>query len=391
MVVSERPSYVRPKASVGRTLSNDIVSKTRDLLNKYEEIPLNIFGILFSANYGEVFDATDLGFDNGIIGFFEQLSGMIKLSQSGKKIVCSLHEHAKVARKQKLYSEKGLEEFIFLIQDIHSKRRAQDLFNEEHTLLWTMRYRKYLEYDCLKSIKIPMSPMELALEKNPQGFAEQVCKIREVFRHFPNGIQQNQIISYVSIDKRLFNCYSMNQLVDLYPEIFFRLDSKKDEDELVFDGFERTYFDFSIDLETSKFTPFIIVFRCITSGLYQKTLIMIRVAGCDGLKLVVWKQSMLDNFKKEKKRPYEEELMELKPTVIFQALQSYGLVSLKSNPSCKNDIRIHFPDKRLNFNQFFEEEIVTPIKSKTSSAENSTTTTSSGGVENDSGSSSSRC
>lgn len=139
-----------------------------------------------------------------------------------------------------------------------------------------------------------------------------------------------------------------------YPELFYRVEPIEDGQEaLIFDGKTNTHEDLIGDtLDKNNLSYCEIVFKMLTCGLYQKTLLLIKETGIDGLKLGAWAQSIVHNFQGFRKDEDELKLMEISPLLLFRLLASYKLIILKSDKNYANDLRLHFPDGTIYFEKF---------------------------------------
>ena len=131
---------------------------------------------------------------------------------------------------------------------------------------------------------------------------------------------------------------------------------------MVFDGSTKTYCDFDdLSIESLNIDPYVVAFRCLQTGLYQKTLILIKHSSHLGLKLAVWFSSLEMNFQQfdktssEKMRTGYQNLLKMQPLHMALALDSFNLIRLTAGPEFRNDLRLHLPPKDFKINQFFEE------------------------------------
>lgn len=350
----------RPRVTVGRILPNDLIIKIKQLLLKYKEIPLMQVPTLFYFDYEEYLDAGTLGFDNGLTGLFGELKDLVDITLSKEGLeICSLSEQCKpklIANRNTNSSTAILKEISIqsYVKSVHDRRREKNLFDGNDVHLWRNKINKLLKYD-LESIHIAQSPLELAIERSPSRMMFEIKRIHKFMSQYPQGIKLNEIYSLYQLDKRLFNSTAYAELVEEYPELFYLVrSSDEDEEPLIFDGVTNTYNELdNHDLKNLGYTSSVLVYQTIVSGVYQKTLLLLRKAGKDGLKLSVWRQSLKSNFLDVGIFDMERynRLLSLEPLTLFLNLTSFGLVELKSHKNCKNDIRIHFPAKKMNFKE----------------------------------------
>jgi len=365
IAVDLRPQFMgrlQPKAIVGRTLPNDLIIKTRLLLINHESIPIKHFATLFYLKFDQLIDATAIGFDNGLVGFFNELSDMVDVKQTPNGLACSLRINCRPrqtdSQKDRSTSSKRLArekdqastDFGSFIKRTHLRR---SIFNYENGVLWP---EHFVPIAFKSDVVLALSPLEAAAIRNSARVEREIAKVHKALSRYPNGIRLNEISTVVKIDKRLFNAPSLDTVVVECPELFYCVEPGKDgEEPIVYDGITNTHEDINnVCMKSSNIHPYNLAYKAIVSGIYQKTLILIRTAGGDGLKLGVWHQSMLINFPNLPGEPFENELISMCPLTLFSALAFLDMVNIRSHVNSKNDLRIHLPMKIVNFNKICE-------------------------------------
>lgn len=357
----------KPTAQVGRILSSDIVSKIRQLFIEFGEIPYYELPTMYQHQYAEILDLADLGFDNGLVGFLSQLDYFIDTKPTEHGYSCVMKHNAFIGETNGQELTTGANgtirvknsiirnySIVELLKERKSNIRNKYLFDSNNTYLWLEKFKYILKK--INNVVLVPSPLEEAYCKDLYGTRMQVNKIRKALARYPNGIELQDIENVVgTINKSLFGFTSIGELVDALPELFYRVEPKEcPERPMIYDGHTKSfddveYFDINLDKDVNKMCgPFIIAHMTIITGLYQKTLILIKQSGLEGLKLTVWEESLKRNFKIGGEQ-YESIVLELPPLKLFLTLAHVGLVEIKSHPQCKNDLRVHFPSKEVNF------------------------------------------
>lgn len=331
----------QPRSRVGRILPQDIVLKTIQTLHLHKEVPVQLFPTLYKSAHDQIFDAVTMGYSDGIIEFFLDLSNMVNVrcDKSGLSYI-SLRQNEEQSEK-KHSSEK----------DEH----LNPLFRKSNTVLWHNK----LSLLAMPYLIIAQSPLEIAVKRHPQYVKEEINRIKMMLSNHPNGIRLNEISRKVTINKKLFSATCINSLTQQLPEIFYRVD-RSGEEPLVFDGSIKTHPDLlGQDVRSfGGYNPMRIAADAHMSGLYQKTLLLMRECGSHGLKIVVWLQSIQCNFRGvcDEMHVLESHLLnKIGALRFFLALARFGLVELKSAEGCKNDLRAFCPPSNTNFVEILPE------------------------------------
>lgn len=353
--------FGKPRAVVGRILPQEFVTKIHKLFLECggESIPLLVIPSLYKHAYGEVLDATELGFEDGLIGFFKELSNIFTISYREQQLVCSLRQQhisnlpngksaLDIITKAKSDSPSHCCYSRFVrVQDCHG------LLNSD-CILWQEPYmRELLEY---RNLVIPISPLQSALSRDPVRVQQQVFTIHLILKQYPDGVPLSDLANMLVVDKRLFNVTSIDSMVTQYPEIFY-IEDQMDGELLIFDGKTYCHSNRGCGQLLENLTAEIEVYcwGSVRSGLYQKTVILIREAGDEGLRLCVWKQAIENNFKKSHMPYVEEILLNLNPITLFIMLELKGMITIKASRNSLNDLRLHIPTNKIDLIALKEE------------------------------------
>lgn len=337
-----------PRAVVGRVIPNELIVRIKDLLSYYCEIPFMHMPTLYYFRYKEYLDASLLGFDNGLNGLLHELRDFVMISTKEGIRTCHLIEHCQPKLEVKEQTDDTLNPFLY-VKKVHAGRREKDSFNPANLVLWSCEHRPLLDMDpgC---VEIALSPIEIAEMRNPYAIKSERFELHKCLVKFSDGIPLIQLYKYYNLKKRLFNSNSYAALVEEFPEIFFVVAMRPEEEPRVYDGVTRTYSSLTGSKLKHSDLARSIVYQSIEFGLYQMTLILLRKAGKDGLKLSVWRQSIKNTYFDFGIERIENLLHEYEPLYFFMCLAAYDLVQVKSHPRCKNDLRVHFPKKPVDFN-----------------------------------------
>lgn len=356
-----KPNLTKPKAIIGRTLPQDIISKTHRLLVECENIPILVFPALYRSAYGEILDAVELGFDEGIVGLFNALPNMFSLRVVRGRIVCSLSQfHLK--RRPRGTSTLDLVDKAIATRPLNKSRccfaqyilnKETGLFNPDNIFWRDLAYREYLE---ARRIIVPFSPLEHAAAKDPERVQFQALKIHRFLKDRTEGINLSDLAS-LRVDKVLFNVTSIEDMVHQYPEIFY-VEGRKDHELLVFDGKTTNHMSRHVDLISRLGgdwgMPAFYSYAAVQSGIYQMSIILIREAGNEGLRLCVWKQAIVNNFVIPEERRFVRKIMSSDPISFFLALEAYNMIQIRPHPDSLNDLRLFLPTGKNNYPEAYE-------------------------------------
>lgn len=373
----------RAKATVRRVLPSEIIVRTQKLLQQYGRMTLDQFVMAYLSHFKTILDATAIGFDDGVIGLFSELSDMVHLEElQDGTVLCSLrqdlqtkkhqtmplgsyHENRLNALKEDTSSEKqryaipnqdnnqshenilAQKPFASLVTNIDKYSRPGEIFNPDNQVLWSNQYKALLMRS-MDSISIPKSPYELAQCLDPVRTERDSLYIRKHLSKYSNGLPLNQTYGLIKTSKYQSNSYAT--CAEQCPELFYIKYMPDDQEPVVFDGHLYNHEDFDFTFSITK-SPSLIAFQSITSGIYQMTMLLVRKAEPDGLKVGVWRQSMIVNFP----RAIDDinQIMNMPPLVFFLTLKEVGLIDLKPTKICKNDIRVHLPTGSARFIDVF--------------------------------------
>lgn len=346
----------RAKATLGRTIDIRIINQVIDLLKDYGVVHIDLFTSLFNRKHGQILDASSLGFDDGLRGFFREISDIITLFEDGN-IELNFDEYLTKGIHSTQATHITMKQPVQRILDRINKRREKNLFNPRETLLWSNDYQYLLEIDLCR-ITIDKSPLELNLLSR-KILPTEVTAIHKILVNHTNGIKLNELRQYYQFNLRSFSSPSLDTLTVEYPELFYRVEPERDGDEpLIYDGKTKTIDDLSgKSVSNWGIDPAKLCSLFVLSGLYQKTLILIKKAGTEGLKLAVWQSTVKINlsiFGHSSRLDLETKLLDKEPLELFLALASEGFVLIKSHKNSKNDLRIFFPSSALDFNRYFQ-------------------------------------
>lgn len=339
----------RAKATVGRLIDYQIITQVTEVLKTFGEIPLHLFTSIFSSYHGNILDASSLGFDDGLFGFFREMPEFVELSNDGI---------LRLTGEQTIGRSGPKKESSQMILERVNMRKNKNLFDPSDTLLWPSVHRYLLDIN-LDHVKIAQSPIEMAYTRSFGEMSHEVWAIHQALVRYNDGIMLNELIKIHRFNLRFFAVPSLDELTIDYPEIFYRVEPEMDgRDALIFDGKTRTIEDLSgKDISSLHKNPSRTCVKFVMSGLYQKTLLMIRKAGSEGLKLVIWRASINSNKKMFKINTCdrdEKRLLDMEPLVLFLILASEKFVVIRSHKDCKNDLRIFYPPSAIDLESYFK-------------------------------------
>lgn len=353
---------------------------------------LEEFALAYLSHFRENIDAASIGFDDGLLGFLIQLKDMVMIDRlENGTIVCSLSDKL-LANPSQSQSQRVLEvcnavniisngintihnlndyksqdticniktdrpttnlnghAFNSIIDEFSEHYKPGEIFDPNNQILWGEKHAKLLERS--HNLLISLSPFELAHKRNPPKMRVEENRIRRALSAYPNGLPLNFICTIISLDKRLFNAPSIATIIEETPELFYIKHSHQDDKEpTVFDGHNHTYDDLSGNyIPDTDSSPSCIAFLSIVTGLYQKTILLVRKAEPDGLKLSTWLQSLQANFPEDLEGT---KLYKVRPLTLFLALKNVNLIDIRSHKNCLNDLRLHLPDTNKSFIEKF--------------------------------------
>lgn len=341
----------KPKALVYRTIPEDIKSRLERLLCVHKRVSVNSLPFVYAMTYDETLDATKCGFAEGLYELLDRSNYMIQINNG----VCSLTEEfdrrACMADQAFDFEEDDKStpiDFVTFVRRFHLRRRYKDFFSPGNFYLW----HNHLKILSTKpnDITIPRSPYEKALIENHQKMSKFADFVHACLSKHPRGLPLIQLYLHIPFDKRFLNQTSVENVVLSYPEIFHCYDEENEEGLLmVYDGRTTTFEDLSgNDLTTyTSINPYKIAACAILTGVYQMTLMLIKKAHNDGLKVCVWMESLRINFGNLPEK-FQKMLDKIDPLVFFLAMQFVGLVSVKSHKYSKNDLRAYLPPHRFS-------------------------------------------
>lgn len=337
----------RPRANNDCMNSPEIVANIRKLLHELTEIPLHLLSTVYKAKFGHVLCCTEMGYSQGLPGFLRSLGGMIELRRTGGGLcLVSLSCDEPCSSLIDTLDENDPREIYSYDEMLYWKRHQcnEELFKPT-SLLWANKNCAMLLNK--NDIVIEKSGFELALECYDKQVRVEIHKIRKYLRMFPDGVKLSDI-NCLNINKRLFNIATCSNALTLeLPEIFYREEDKTGGEIRVYDGYTRTI-DLAAEMERTdtKALDSGLVSDAMNSGLYQKTLLLISKTGKSGLKLNVWKKSILNNFHQNGTR---DEIDALDVVQFFLTLARNALVELRSANYSKNDLRAFLPRKHVEY------------------------------------------
>lgn len=361
----ERKFKCAAKANVGRIIPSEIIQNTEYIIRKYGPLPIIWFPVFYHKHYNTVLDASLMGYTRGIMEFFGSLDYMVKIdvSRSGSYIL-SLKKNYNTATTQA--HTNGLTRLTpdsfqktistacnALLLTRNYNRALCRIFEADIDTLWHGNLKSLLKISDA-DIEIAKSPYELIQKHEPFVVGPVINRLRQVLTACSEGIAISKLSLMVPINKRLFNVTSIDAFTVEYPEIFYIHESEQDNQEsLVLDGRTNTYEnikEFCAKDKENMDTRRIVRLAYMT-GVYQKTLLLLRKAEPEGLKLSVWNKSMRSTFGDDVINR-ETEILNMSALNLFASLYSHGLVEIRSHPGCKNDLRIHLPTRPIRFNSF---------------------------------------
>lgn len=363
--VHQRKNKCAARVNVGRIIPSEIIHNTETVIRKYQPLPMIWFPHFYWKHYNILIDASSMGYSQGILGFFRALDYMINISiSSAGSYILSLKNEYMTTRKQSYtngmltMTPKSFEKTTStagnaLLITRNYNRALRRLFEGDIDILWHGDLRNLLKIDDA-NIEIAKSPYEIVNVYEPVKVGPVINRLRQVLSAFPKGIAVSQLSQLVHFNKRLFNVTSIDAFTVEYPEIFYIHESDEDNQEsLVLDGRSNTYENIKsyCPIDKENFNPGRISSLAFMTGLYQKTLLLLRKAEPEGLKLSVWNKSMRSSFG-EAVIDKEVELLNLSALTVFAALYRIGWVEIRSHPGCKNDLRVHLPSRPIQFNSF---------------------------------------
>lgn len=340
----------KPKACVRQVLSDELANKIEQIISYYGPISFDSFPTIYYLTYGQHLDATSRGFYHGFHDLIEQSSsiGFTKKSGCLHVILTDYSAINKSHQECNKENEENVPPFIALVRNFHRQREYKDFFLESNIYLW--QGKTDILHRTLDDIIIVNSPYLKGLKQNERRMLEFAEAAHHTLSKFPYGVPLNQLYIHLKFDKKFLNQTSIADIVTNYPEIFHIANEENElGQKMIFDGKTITFDNLTGSdlIQYTKMNAHRIASCAIISGAYQMTLMMIKKAHHEGLKLCVWFESLKMNCDKLDKR-FLNLIEEIDPFVFFLALTSVGLVQLKSRKECKNDIRIHLPEKRFD-------------------------------------------
>lgn len=343
------------RANTLRLLSNDYFNKSRKLLEELGDIPILNFASFWDYKYEESIDFVQLGHPEGLVGFLRDHSHRFGVySDKDGVLKVGLIPDKSESPPPDDCGEQVKENMISLSSGKHRPidGTIDRLFDGNNSLWANHPWAKCLNQ---KNIFIASSSYELAFDVNRANTTAMVRKFRAIFAKYPSGVPITQIYKLVNVQDALttFNVsISIVTLIDELPEIFYRAKMPNGCDDLVLSGFDHSIQDLTGHDDVfflGQREPDVIVTDAINSGMYQKTLLLIKEAGqIKGLKINVWQKSIKENFYPKNERQFENDIADFSPLTYFLALARYDLVELRSSEDSKNDIRAHLPRKYID-------------------------------------------
>lgn len=332
--------YFKPPGQIQKPISPDIINNIINLLTKYSSIPLENFLQTYYYSFNKLLDPDkDLGCSCGL----SSAAGIF-------------------SREGILFDDTGETLKLKLRKDVAqgSKIRPTDfahgaIFDPKFGKLWFGDSLDFLQSD--RKLIIEKSPLELAMIRNRDKVEEAQKLFTNYFKFKPEGIKLTHMSSLMGtvIDKHLFNVSNFIELVQHYPEIYLKVERRIEvegfravREDIIYDGNKYTYknipdhiFDFNITDSAA------LALSAIRSGVYAKTLLLVRAAGRAGLKIHVWAESMKKNFKFHTESACN--IIKTNPIEFFFKLEHQGLINVESI-GARNDLRAFVP---LNLDQYF--------------------------------------
>lgn len=355
---------VKPKATVKQLIPHDVIQRIEQLLIINGTIPLHNFQSLYIYEYAQVLDCFEIGYDGSLVDLLHEhrIQAFMQIFVYNDISYC---RHRNTLRNKlsdinyqcmpKCDSNNNSnndnngnnKSFLHFVKNQRFRHKTKNLFDENNNILWNKETRHLLTISD-NQIMLALSPLEQAYRRDPMTTRKVLNRIRATFAVNPEGIALSEIPIKLNIDKGLFNATTYNSLIAENPELFYE-EQRDGLESVIFDGRLKTYSDLSgkeLNIPEEDIADF--VYTAIKRGIYQKTLLLIRKADKAGLKLGVWKQTLWLNFRIDDKADGLL-LARYGPLDSLLMMCSYGLLRIESPTQHKNDLRLGFPAKTVNF------------------------------------------
>ena len=336
---AERP-YLNgvARAMNDRLLPHRVILNILNMLKKYDQIPLDVFGFSYKALHNEVLDCHLAC--NGLRGLLESIGDIIDLqADGGGGLIVSLREKKKEDTKQ----------VLTIVKRKTAAGQLSRIFRANPNLGAGAEF-----LHCIQPF-VEKSPYEIATELHADRVKLQVKRIKQALALYPSGLDLMELCRIASIDLKLFNISTnYNDLTQELPEVFYR--TNQCGKILLFDASESTVGDLT-GTDDSVFLgvpPSSIVSKAIAYKIYQMTLYLVKECGVAGLKLNVWRNSLLRNYKEHLSGLALSFVMDYGPLQYFSALARYDLIDLHSPRACRNDLRARLPSQVERCNRSIE-------------------------------------
>lgn len=319
----------KPKATTRRLVDPDVVEKTFKLFVQYKTIPSLNFSSLYKIHYDEIFCASELGFEDGHVGYFKELAYMIDKSPNRNEYSLKTHYY-----QGQFHYSNGKE---------YEKIRRINLSGV--VARWPSNFKSILGLN-LEDIYIPRSPYESLQLDQPGIYYSHIRALQKVLEEHPNGIPLNQIGNHVRVNKFLFKVMSIAELIAQYPEIFYLVEPEvKGQEAIVYDARVATHPCFGLEMDWYYAT---VMKRCLDLGLYYVTLVLILKTEQEGLKLGVWYEALKANFKEICQETMLAQVFKMQPIDLACLLASEKLLTIYSPLECRNDLRLMLPTQKVD-------------------------------------------
>lgn len=351
---------------------HEVRSRILRLLQKYGEMSLISIVGLYRLDYGESLDPAIYGYTNGLIEMFSTMLETVTMFKFRNITMCKPSQI--ILNSTKANSAPQIRvDHLSKRQKINRSVAMSLIADLSNEALWFSDLLRFYFKRGYADLNLARSPYEDAISRQPIKMAEIIRQISAELKKHPKGMRLSDLSKFPEyIFRNYFKENTIAQAVEDYPEIFYSIqpddyvdsgvsdvtDESESSETIVFDGRTTTVAKLDqYDLKPYDLTKEQVIYYCIKSGLYQKTILLIRKANFEGLKLSVWGQSINQNFtappafKMDQAiaSEYQKKIDHIYPVTIFQVLASDGLLKIQSNPDCVNDLRLFPPEKALDW------------------------------------------
>lgn len=314
------------------SLPNRIRCNIESLIIKFGQLPvLSIFDF-YGRQYGEVLDAEDYGFFDGILELLNEMKETVEVFNNGTVLVCKPRTTTNRPQALRMWPD-----------NLIALHNESNFFNEQEKLYFKKNGPQ---------IMIHPPPLARVFMRNRAKANKEVSKIFCLFDRHPKGIPLLELDDIYfktynrSLDKLYFNFTCIYEMVQTCPEIFYieekhqkdAIENTETDDIILHDGRYHTH----PDLKGEGLNPIAVdenIGYLLREHIIQKTLLIVHEAGSNGLPVNIYLETLYNNFRLDDKmiEHLNDKLTALK---LIRLLARAKLIEVKS-PGAANDLRIH--------------------------------------------------